>query len=398
MFSLAIRRAHVRTSLVLAAAIAALAAPQASAAQSQAVLSTAPQVAIVAESLEVCDETGDVPTELSEANATLRLPRFDPAVGVLKSANLTIYYSATTRGMVTNYSPRPIRYQLTTELEWRFSSFFMPGEQLPGNLVLDSSGDLGGSETINFGPITSSDSVSHLFSDASFAEGTDPLTIVASTITTTYVSGGGGNSTAGVDTTGQVRACMVYEYLTRGDASISVQKSVSPSTVPAAGGTVTYTYAVDNTGSEPATIAALSDDKLTLPGDSACKVGTVLPGGGGCTFTVTTTLPAATGGSTLTNTFSVTASNGYTNAAPQTATATVTYLKPPVTTTAQPTQTTATTPAPSPSPSTTIGTGQQLAATGLEIAPSLAVGLTGASILTLGAVMLLVARRRPSGE
>ena len=110
MFSLAIRRAHVRTSLVLAAAIAALAAPQASAAQSQAVLSTAPQVAIVAESLEVCDETGDVPTELSEANATLRLPRFDPAVGVLKSANLTIYYSATTSGMVTNHSPSPIRY------------------------------------------------------------------------------------------------------------------------------------------------------------------------------------------------------------------------------------------------------------------------------------------------
>src|SRR5207249_2331930 len=53
--------------------------------------------------------------------------------------------------------------------------------------------------------------------------------------------------------------------------TISVDKTVAPTSVPETGGTVAYHYIVTNTGTVSVTITSLSDDKLgALAGDGDC--------------------------------------------------------------------------------------------------------------------------------
>jgi LPXTG-site transpeptidase (sortase) family protein len=72
---------------------------------------------------------------------------------------------------------------------------------------------------------------------------------------------------------------------------ITVTKSANPTSVPETGGSVTFTYTVENTGDVSVDITSLDDDIFgTLAGDVDCKVGTTLASGGSCTFDYTTTL------------------------------------------------------------------------------------------------------------
>jgi LPXTG-site transpeptidase (sortase) family protein len=89
--------------------------------------------------------------------------------------------------------------------------------------------------------------------------------------------------------------------------SISVTKTTSVASVPETGGSVTFTYTVNNDGTIPVTITDLGDDVFTtLTGSPTCQLGTTLIAGGNCSFTYTTTL-SGTAGDTHTNTFTVTA-------------------------------------------------------------------------------------------
>jgi hypothetical protein len=70
--------------------------------------------------------------------------------------------------------------------------------------------------------------------------------------------------------------------------TMTVTKTAEPTSVPAAGGSVTFTVKVTNTSVEPVTITSLDDDVYgPLAGDDDCKVGTVLDPGESCEFSFT---------------------------------------------------------------------------------------------------------------
>jgi len=89
--------------------------------------------------------------------------------------------------------------------------------------------------------------------------------------------------------------------------TLEVTKTVDDASIPETGQEVTFTFTVTNTSKESVTITSLSDDVFTtLTGSDDCKVGTVLPAGGSCSFTHTTTLTGDASGSAHMNTFTVT--------------------------------------------------------------------------------------------
>jgi len=89
--------------------------------------------------------------------------------------------------------------------------------------------------------------------------------------------------------------------------TLEVTKTVDDDSIPETGQEVTFTFTVKNTSKESVTITSLSDDVFTtLTGSDDCKVGTVLPAGGNCSFTHTTTLTGDASGSAHKNTFTVT--------------------------------------------------------------------------------------------
>ncbi len=89
--------------------------------------------------------------------------------------------------------------------------------------------------------------------------------------------------------------------------TLEVTKTVDDASIPETGQEVTFTFTVTNTSKENVTITSLSDDVFTtLTGSDDCKVGTVLPAGGSCSFTHTTTLTGDASGSAHMNTFTVT--------------------------------------------------------------------------------------------
>lgn len=70
--------------------------------------------------------------------------------------------------------------------------------------------------------------------------------------------------------------------------AISVDKSADQTSVDETGADVLFTFTVNNTGTVPVTVASLTDDVFgTLSGDADCKVGTVIPAGGSCSFAQT---------------------------------------------------------------------------------------------------------------
>ena len=78
--------------------------------------------------------------------------------------------------------------------------------------------------------------------------------------------------------------------------SIHVTKTADVDSVVATGGDVTFTYTVENTSKAQLEITVLSDDVFgTLSGDADCQVGTVLPAGVSCSFTLTEHLSGAVG-------------------------------------------------------------------------------------------------------
>ncbi len=67
--------------------------------------------------------------------------------------------------------------------------------------------------------------------------------------------------------------------------TITVTKTADPTSVPETGGNVTFTFVVTNKSVEAVTITSLSDTVFgPLAGDNDCKVDTVLPVNGSCTF------------------------------------------------------------------------------------------------------------------
>ncbi|MGI6443389.1 MAG: DUF7507 domain-containing protein [Candidatus Dojkabacteria bacterium] len=89
--------------------------------------------------------------------------------------------------------------------------------------------------------------------------------------------------------------------------TLEVTKTVDDASIPETGQEVTFTFTVKNTSKESVTITSLSDDVFTtLTGSDDCKVGTVLPAGGSCSFTHTTTLTGDASGLAHKNTFTVT--------------------------------------------------------------------------------------------
>jgi LPXTG-site transpeptidase (sortase) family protein len=72
---------------------------------------------------------------------------------------------------------------------------------------------------------------------------------------------------------------------------IAVTKDASVGSVPETGGSVTFSYTVENIGTVDVTIISLSDDQFgTLAGDADCQVGTNLTPGASCQFDFVTTL------------------------------------------------------------------------------------------------------------
>ena len=114
--------------------------------------------------------------------------------------------------------------------------------------------------------------------------------------------------------------------------SIVVTKTANPTTVPEAGGPVTFTYVVTNNGPVAVAITSLADDKFgTLAGDTDCKVGTPLAANGGsCTFDAVFTVPAGTYPGSHVNVFTAKAEDEDSNEVMDDDDATVLYEQPPV--------------------------------------------------------------------
>ncbi|MEM7132294.1 MAG: hypothetical protein AAF702_38685 [Chloroflexota bacterium] len=109
-----------------------------------------------------------------------------------------------------------------------------------------------------------------------------------------------------------IATCTVRNAKTR----ITLNKSVSPTSVPESGGQVTYTYEVSNAGALPATLTSLTDDRLgDLDGQGTCLIENSTPvvvaPGSNYSCEVTTTV-AGDPASILTNIGTVSATVGST--------------------------------------------------------------------------------------
>ena len=114
--------------------------------------------------------------------------------------------------------------------------------------------------------------------------------------------------------------------------SIIVTKTANPTSVPEAGGAVTFTYVVTNNGRVSVTITSLSDDKFgTLTGDADCQVGTVLAAGASCSFDALFNVPPGSYPGSHVNLFTAKAVDNEQNPVEDDDPAEVFYQEPPVT-------------------------------------------------------------------
>ena len=113
--------------------------------------------------------------------------------------------------------------------------------------------------------------------------------------------------------------------------SIVVNKTANPTSVPEAGGPVTFSYTVTNNGPVLVTITSLTDDKFgTLVGDADCKVGTELDPAESCSFNAVFTVPPGDFPGSHVNTFTAVAVDRDQNPVQDDDPAEVLYEEPPV--------------------------------------------------------------------
>ncbi|NTW89289.1 MAG: VWA domain-containing protein [Candidatus Moranbacteria bacterium] len=131
---------------------------------------------------------------------------------------------------------------------------------------------------------------------------------------------------AGSIALGETKTCTITNDDIDYKPTIDVTKEADKASVPENGDSVTYTFTVKNTGpADAVTVASLFDDKLgTLVGDADCKVGTILPIGASCTFTLAATISGNAGTSHV-NTFTAVAEDEEKNTATDSDDATVTF-------------------------------------------------------------------------
>jgi predicted outer membrane repeat protein len=132
--------------------------------------------------------------------------------------------------------------------------------------------------------------------------------------------------TAADETTSQLQASADVE-ITDLPPTINVTKTVTPTSLPAPGGAVTFSVTVQNTSAEPVTITALNDSNPGVQVQQiGCGVGTVLPISGTCSYTTSVTITGNVGDS-FTGTVDVTAQDNEQNNAGDSDSATVTLTE-----------------------------------------------------------------------
>lgn len=115
-------------------------------------------------------------------------------------------------------------------------------------------------------------------------------------------------------------------FLTDVLPAVVVEKVANPTVVPETGGDVVFTFTVTNGSIEAAAITVLTDSQFgDLEGDDDCKVGTILPTGASCEFSMTRTISGVFGGPDHTNIFTATVMDDEQNPASDSDDATVTF-------------------------------------------------------------------------
>jgi hypothetical protein len=211
---------------------------------------------------------------------------------------------------------------------------------------------------------------------------------VTQTITNTAKANGSYKDTPAPEATDQATVTVALPELTPG---IAVDKTAKPTSLPAGGGSVTYTYVVTNTGNMPLSNVSLGDDKcdaISAPtGDT--NANEKLDVGETWTYTCTMDVKA-----TITN---VATATGYAGDTKVDATDTVTVtVAPPPTGTPEP----EVTPTPTPTPSGTVEPATGTPTTTPPPTDSGSAGTPGTTTLTLVlgllAVIALVATLSPA--
>ena len=116
------------------------------------------------------------------------------------------------------------------------------------------------------------------------------------------------------------------------DPQVTATKTASPTSIPEPGGSVTFTYRVENTGNVALTITSLEDDIYgSLSGDADCHLGSVISPGDFCEFSLSDTIFDAAD-TTHTNVFTIQAQDGLggTSSDNDAATVTITAVPPTV--------------------------------------------------------------------
>ena len=115
---------------------------------------------------------------------------------------------------------------------------------------------------------------------------------------------------------------------TSGTPVLTVAKSVSPDTAKSNGGSVTYTYTINNTGDGTAVLSGLTDDVYgVLTGVVGCNVGATILPGSACSFTLSKVVGGSYPGS-IVNTFTATGNGGLSDTASATVTLTEAVFPP----------------------------------------------------------------------
>ncbi|MEZ4553152.1 MAG: VWA domain-containing protein [Dehalococcoidia bacterium] len=119
-------------------------------------------------------------------------------------------------------------------------------------------------------------------------------------------------------------------YVATPEPSVLVDKTSTTSTIPTAGGPVTFTFTVTNTGPVGVTITSLNDDQFgALVGDGDCQVGTPLGVGASCSFDATFNVPAGAAQTTHTNVFTAVVTDDIDQTATDDDPHTITYIATP---------------------------------------------------------------------
>ena len=167
----------------------------------------------------VCATLDQTTTELGPTNASLYLPKFDPALGTLLSVDITeVELEVISSTTLTNTASNTSRFKFSSVLDWTLS---LPGGDVIGDQVqLLSTGlvlvSLAPGASLPLGPtdalspltvpsITGAAMADYVGAGATFVTGFN-------TFTTTAFIGGGGNIANPQQTTAGGKICVIYTY------------------------------------------------------------------------------------------------------------------------------------------------------------------------------------------